>query len=95
VHAVGLDGFDGGLRDEQRGEGAHTVDHTHQLDVDQPPPRLRPLFPRRGLLTQHPGVVADEINATEPLDGRVGKRVQVGVDADVGPNPGRMPVSLT
>ncbi len=81
----------GALRDEQRGEGAHTVDHAHQLDVDQPPPRLGPLLPRRRLFTHHPGVVADEIDATEPLDGRVGQRVQVGVDADVGPHSGRMP----
>ena len=74
----------GALRDEQRGEGAHTVDDAHQLHVDQPPPRLQSLLPRRRLFTHHAGVVADEIDATEPLDGRVGQRVQVGVDADVG-----------
>ena len=81
----------GALRDEQRGEGAHTVDDTHQLDVDQPPPRPWSLFPRRRLFTHHPGVVADEIDAAEPFDGLVGECVQIGVDADISPHPGRMP----
>ena len=80
----------GALGDEKRREGAHTVDHTHQLDVDQPAPRRGPLFPRRRLFTHHPGVVADEIDAAESFDGRVGQRVQVGLDADVGPHSGRM-----
>ena len=48
------------------------------------------LFPRRRLLTHHPGVVADEIDAAEPFDGLVGECVQIGVDADISPHPGRM-----
>jgi hypothetical protein len=64
----------GALRDEQRRERAHTVDHAHQLDVDQPPPRPWTLFPRRRLFAHHPGVVADQIDAAEPFDGFIGER---------------------
>src|SRR5262245_26533681 len=73
----------GALRDEQRGEGPHTVDHTHQLDVDQPSPGIGPLLPYRGLLAHHAGVVAHQIHPTEALHRRVGNRVQVGVETDV------------
>ena len=78
------------LRDQQWREGAHTVDHTHQLHVDEPAPCLGSLFPSRRLLTHHAGVVADEVDAAEPFHCLVGERVEVGVDADIGPYPGRV-----
>ena len=80
----------GALRDEQRGKGAHTVDHAHQLDVDQPPPRAGSLLPRRRVLTHHPGVVTDEIDAAEPFYGLVGECVKVGLDAHVDPDSSRV-----
>jgi hypothetical protein len=81
----------GALRDEQRREGADTVDHPHQLDIDQPSPRRGPLFPRRRLLAHHPGVVADQVDTAESFDGLVGERIQVGLNADVGVYPRGMP----
>ena len=82
-HGCGVDDVAAAGHREVRQERADTVDDAPEVDADDPLPRLDRAEP--GIAgPADPGVVAHDVNRTEPLHGRRGERLDLVGLADIG-----------